>query len=227
MDDRTNTIFGWVLFAGIVVMGLRFLSSFVYHEVGEHHGDEERVVGYMPANVEAEGGAGPAEMTIAEALNMEGMEPSKGEKVFAKCAACHTVNSGGANGIGPNLYGIMGKPVGKGVPGFAYSSALAEKGGNWDWETMSAWLKKPAAFANGTKMSFAGLSSVEDRAAVMLYMNEQGSSLPVPEFVADVAAGADGESEATEEAEETAEADVEAEAAAEQDAAAEINEGGA
>ena len=211
-------------------MGLRFVSSLVYHEPGEHHEGEERILGYAPAGVIEDGGTGGDEMSLEEALNMDGMEASKGEQVFAKCAACHTVNSGGADGIGPNLHGIMGKGVGKGKPGFAYSSALAEKGGTWDWNTMSEWLKRPQAFANGTKMSFAGLSKVEDRAAVMLYMNEQGSSLPVPEFVADVAAESDGgedESEATEEAEETAEADAEGEAAAEQDAAAEIDEGGA
>lgn len=209
MNDNTNTIFGWVLFAGIIVMGLKFLSSMVYHPVGEGHGDEERVVGFMPAGVEAESG-GAAEMTMAQALSMDGVDASAGEKVFAKCAACHTVNAGGANGIGPNLHGIMGKGVGKGVAGFAYSSALAEKGGNWDWETMNAWLKRPAAFANGTKMSFAGLSKIEDRAAVALYMNEQGSNLPVPEYVAELAEnaeeGAEGEAPAEGEDEAPAEA---------------------
>ena len=223
MDDRTNTIFGWILFAGIVVLGLRFISSFVYHEVGEAHAGEERVLGYAPEGVIEEGGD-VAEVTIAEALNMEGVSAEAGEKVFAKCTACHTINQGGANGIGPNLYGIMGKPVGGGAPGFAYSSALAEKGGNWDWETMSAWLKKPAAFASGTKMSFAGLGKIEDRASVALYMNAQGSSLAVPEYTPPAEPE---EGEETAEAEDAAESDAEGEAAAEQDAAAEEAEAGA
>ncbi len=80
-----------------------------------------------------------------------------------------------------------------GHAGFAYSSALQDIGGQWNWDNMSEWLKSPRGFANGTKMSFAGLSKVEDRAAVMLYMNEQGPGLPVPEFVATVAEGAEGE----------------------------------
>ena len=166
-------------------------------------------------------------MSIEEALNMDAMSIDKGEKVFAKCTTCHTIDVGGADGIGPNLHGIMGKGVGKGKPGFAYSSALTDVGGTWDWETMSAWLKSPRAFANGTKMSFAGLSKIEDRAAVMLYMNEAGSNLPVPEFVAAAAdeESADGEEVAEEET--AAEGEEAAKAEATQDAAAEENEGGA
>ena len=94
---------------------------------------------------------------------------------------------------------------------------------------MSAWLKSPRAFANGNKMSFAGLSKVEDRAALLLYLNEQGSNLPVPEFVAAAAdegeAPAEGEEVAAEDAE--AEGEEAAEAEATEDAAAEENEGGA
>lgn len=189
MSDRTNTIFGWVLFAGIVVMGLRFISTLVYH------GEEVTEPGYLIVGAETEGGE--AEMTMAEAVSgsempMEEMV-SKGEQVFAKCVSCHTVNAGGANGIGPNLHGIMGKPIGTSVAGFAYSSALAEKGGNWDWDTMNAWLKSPRAFANGTKMSFAGLSKIEDRAAVAVYMNSQGPGISLPEYVEAVADEAESE----------------------------------
>ena len=223
MEDRFNTIAGWVLFAGIIALGLSILSGKYFHA--------DSPVAPETAGYAIEGGAAGevAEMSVAEALNMEGMDASKGEKVFAKCAACHTVNAGGADGIGPNLHGIMGKAVAGASSGFAYSSDLAGKGGNWDWETMSAWLKSPRAFASGTKMAFAGLSKIEDRAAIMLYMNEQGSNLAVPEFVAAVAEegeAAEGEEE-TAEAEEAAEGEEAAEAEAEQDAAAEENEGGA
>ncbi|MEP4783457.1 MAG: cytochrome c family protein, partial [Erythrobacter sp.] len=176
MEDRFNTIAGWVLFAGIIALGLSILSGKYFHA-------DNPVAPETPGYTIEGGGAEVVEMTIAEALNMEGMEASKGEKVFAKCAACHTVNAGGADGIGPNLHGIMGKPVAGASAGFAYSSDLAGKGGNWDWETMSTWLKSPRAFASGTKMAFAGLSKIEDRAAIMLYMNSQGSNLTVPEFV--------------------------------------------
>ncbi|GAA4043952.1 c-type cytochrome [Parerythrobacter jejuensis] len=189
MSDINNTTFGWVLFSGIVALGLTSLSGKYFHA---NSPEAPETPGYFIEGAE-EGGGAAAEMTMAAALNMDGIDVSAGEKVFAKCTACHTINQGGANGIGPNLYGIMGKPVGGGVPGFAYSDALASKGGTWDWETMSAWLKSPRAFANGTKMSFAGLSKIEDRAAVALFMNENGSNLAVPEYVEAVAGAAEGE----------------------------------
>ncbi|WP_379554086.1 c-type cytochrome [Qipengyuania sp. DGS5-3] len=215
MDDKFNTAAGWVLFAGIIALGSAIVSG-IFFQADKPVSPEQP--GYFIDAPEG-GGEVDAGPSMEEVLNK--MSVSEGEKVFAKCTACHTVDQGGANGIGPNLYGIMGKGLAQGAPGFAYSSALADKGGNWDWDNMSAWLKSPRAFANGTKMSFAGLSKIEDRAAVMLYMNANGSNLPVPEFVA-AAADAEVVAEETE-----AEGDVAAEAEAEQDAAAELNEGGA
>ena len=188
MDDKFNTAAGWVLFAGIVALGASILSGKYFHADSAER--PEKLGYFIDAPDEVVGGG---EMTVAEAMTMEGVDASKGQQVFAKCTACHTIEQGGANGIGPNLYGIMGKAVGGGAAGFAYSSALADKGGQWDWDTMSDWLKSPRGFANGTKMSFAGLSKIEDRAAVMLYMNSMGSNLPIPEFVAEVADEAEGE----------------------------------
>jgi cytochrome c len=209
MDDRFNTIAGWVLFAGIIALGLSIVSGKFFHA---DKPERPETLGYIIEGVEAEGGA--AEMTMAQALNMEGVDASKGQAVFAKCTACHTIEQGGANGIGPNLWGVMGTGIGKHAPGFAYSSALADKGGTWDWEAMDAWLKSPRAFANGTKMSFAGLSKIEDRAAVAIYMNENGSNLPVPEYVEVISEidgeAAEGEEAATEEGAEGEEAATEA-----------------
>lgn len=191
MTDNRNTIFGWILFSGIVALGLSILSGKYFHADKAEHFEEDSEYGFFLAGGEAEGGAA-AEMSMAEALTMPGVDVAAGEKVFAKCSACHTIAQGGANGIGPNLYGVMGEAIGAGRGGYAFSAALAEKGGVWDWDTMNAWLKSPAAFAKGTKMSFAGLSKIEDRAAVALYLNSMGSNLPVPTFVADAAAGAEG-----------------------------------
>jgi len=125
----------------------------------------------------------------------------KGEAVFAKCAACHTVASGGANGIGPNLWGALGKPHGH-VAGFAYSDALKSVPGNWDFAGMDAWLASPRKYAPGTKMSFAGLSSAEDRANLIVYLNSQGSNLPLP--APEAAAPAEGEAAAAPAADATA-----------------------
>ena len=107
----------------------------------------------------------------------------------------------------------MGKPVAG--AGFAYSDALKGIGGNWGWSNMSDWLQSPRRFADGTKMTFAGLGKIEDRANLMAYMNAQGSNIPLPEAPAEEVA-----EEATEEAEETAEADASGEAVAEETAEA-------
>nr|WP_229822121.1 cytochrome c family protein [Novosphingobium arvoryzae] len=97
-------------------------------------------------------------------------DAAKGEQVFKKCVACHTVNAGGANGIGPNLNGVAGSKVGAHAAGFAYSDALKGKGGVWDDATLDAWLTNPRAFAAGNKMTFAGLSNPQDRADVIAYI---------------------------------------------------------
>ena len=192
MDDKFNTAAGWVLFAGIIALGTSIGSS-MYFKADDPESPEQP--GYF-IDAPEEGTGEPGEMSIAEALTLVTAED--GEKVFAKCTACHTINQGGPNGIGPNLWGTMGAPVGAHAAGFAYSSALSGKGGTWDWANMSEWLKSPRGFAPGTKMSFAGLSKVEDRAAVMLYMNQNGSPLPLPEFTPEDPAAADGEEGAAE-----------------------------
>ncbi|PZU16696.1 MAG: cytochrome c family protein [Citromicrobium sp.] len=187
MQDRFNTAAGWLLFSGVVALGLSSVSSRLFHT------ERPEEMGYPIAGVEADGGAdsGPGLGALLAAGDV-----AKGEAVFAKCTACHTINAGGANGIGPNLNGVLGKPIGKHVPGFAYSAALSGHGGDWTYENMDAWLKSPRGFANGTKMSFAGLSSAEDRANLMLFLraNGGGPELPAAEAApaAEGAAPADG-----------------------------------
>jgi cytochrome c len=190
MEDRFNTIAGWALFAGIVGLGLSSISS---HYFGADKPHRPHHLGYVIEGVEAEGGAeeGPPLATLLAAADV-----TKGETVFAKCTSCHTINAGGAAGIGPNLHGVMGTAIGSHAPGFAYSEALKSHGGNWTWENMDAWLKSPKAFANGTKMTFAGLGKAEDRAALLLYLNSQGSNLPLPAAPAAEAAPAEGEAAA-------------------------------
>jgi cytochrome c len=172
MDNRNNTIAGWVLFAGICALGLTIGSSMLFAS----HNPEKP--GFVIEDAEAGGGGGESAVPLPNLL--AAADPAKGEAVFAKCAACHTVNSGGANGIGPNLFGTLGEEIGHGKHGFAFSTALSGMGGSWDFEKMNAWLTSPRKFAPGTKMSFAGLSSPEDRANLIVYLNAQGSNLPLP-----------------------------------------------
>ncbi|WP_324828529.1 c-type cytochrome [Qipengyuania zhejiangensis] len=184
MEDRFNTAAGWVLGAGIIALGGSIVSG-MYFQADKHAHVEEP--GFFIQGEAEDGGAdaGPDLGTLLAAA-----DPAAGEKVFAKCTACHTVNQGGANGIGPNLWGVLGKPVGKHVAGFAYSSALSGHGGDWDYANMDAWLTSPRGFANGTKMSFAGLSKAEDRANVIAYMkaNGGGPEYPAPAAPAEEAA---------------------------------------
>ncbi|HEV2079487.1 MAG TPA: cytochrome c family protein [Allosphingosinicella sp.] len=186
MDNRTNTIAGWVLAAGIVALG----ASIVTGEVFKSERPEK--MGYPIEGVELEGeeDGGAEEQPIAAFL--ASADVGKGEQVFKKCAACHTITPGGANGLGPNIHAIMGAPLAS-KPGFAYSDALKSKGGTWTWDNMSAWLKSPKAFAPGTKMTFAGIGKPEDRANLMAYMNAQGSNIPVPPPPAATPAGAAAE----------------------------------
>jgi cytochrome c len=171
MNDRFNTVAGWVLGGGIVLLGATLVTGEMFH------GGRPETMGYPINGVEAEGGGAEAEQPIAAYLQTA--DAGRGERVFAKCAACHTINQGGANGVGPNLWGTMGAPLAH-VASYAYSDALRGVGGNWGWENMSEWLRSPRRFADGTKMTFAGLSDPQDRADLMVYMNAQGGNLTLP-----------------------------------------------
>lgn len=183
-SDQFNTIAGWTLAAGIVALG----ATIVTGQLFKHHPVEAGGYAVESADGGAEGGAAK-DPPIA--LLMQTADAAKGAEVFKKCASCHTINNGGANGIGPNLYGTMGEGIGEGKGGFAFSAALSGHGGKWDFESMNAWLKSPKKFAEGTKMSFAGLSKPEDRANLIAYMNAQGSNLPLPAAPAAEAAPAE------------------------------------
>jgi cytochrome c len=215
MNDRQNTIAGWILFGGIVALG----SSIVAGEMFKSHAPEEGQGGYFIEGGAEDGGAtGPAKPVE---FYLQTADLAKGEASFKKCVACHTIDQGGANGIGPNLWATMGEPIGKGKGGYAFSPALSGHGGNWDWKSMDEWLA-PKRFANGTKMSFAGLSDPQERANVIAFLNSKGSNLPIPAAPAEEApAPAEGDNAAAPaDANEAAPAEANAAAPAEANAAA-------
>ena len=109
-------------------------------------------------------------------------DEAKGEAAVKKvgCVACHTFAEGGKAGLGPNLYGVVGAPRGH-MEGYAYSPALKAKTGNWTFAELNEWLTKPAAFAPGTKMTFAGIKDAAQRADVIAYLRTLSASpLPLP-----------------------------------------------
>ena len=181
MDNRTNMIAGWVLAGCGAALGLSIVGGIAYD------GHRPEKMGYPIEGVEdAAGGGEAAAVPIATLLPTA--DAAKGAEVFKKCAACHTIAQGGANGIGPNLYATVGEGIAQGKAGFAFSDALKAVGGNWDFDKLNAWLTSPRKFAAGTKMTFAGLSNAQDRANVILYLNQQGSNLPLPKAPAPGAA---------------------------------------
>jgi cytochrome c len=204
MDDRSNTIAGWVLGGGIAALGLTIASGMYFAP----HAPEKQ--GYAIEGVES-GDTGVAAVPLGNMMAAADM--SKGEAIFKKCVACHTIASGGANGIGPNLWGTVGKPL-AGHAGFAYSDALKTKGGTWTFEALNEWLANPKKYAPGNKMTFAGLGNPEERAAVMLYLNSQGSNIPLPSPVEAAVANAAADEAGTAPAADAAAADTPAAAPA-------------
>lgn len=185
MEDRNNTIAGWALFSGIVALGLGSLSA---HYFLADKPERPEKMGYEIEGVVASSESGEAAADEPIEARLAAGDPAKGEATFKKCQSCHSINQGGANGIGPNLYAVVGEAVAVGRGGFAYSDDLKAHGGKWDFATLDQWLKSPKAFAAGTKMTFAGLTDAQDRANVILYLNAQGSNLPLPAAAAEAPA---------------------------------------
>ena len=101
-----------------------------------------------------------------------------GAKVFKKCLTCHSIGKGDPNKIGPNIFGVLNRKAGS-ISDYKYSKAMAAYGKVWSFEEMNGFLTKPKDWIKGTKMSFMGLKSAKDRAAVIIYMNENTDN-PLP-----------------------------------------------
>lgn len=112
------------------------------------------------------------EKPVDLASMMKTADATRGAKIFKKCSSCHTAGKGEASKVGPNLFGIVGRKK-AGFSGFAYSEAMKAKGGAWDKESINTFITKPKDFVLGTKMAFPGLKKPQDRADVILFL-EQG-----------------------------------------------------
>ncbi len=176
-----NKLFGAVLFAGLVAMTAWLISLAAFGEF--EHGAHERVVHYPVANLEgaadAHGAedAAPAEAEPLPPLGalMAEADPEKGRKAFKKCAACHTVDAGGKNKVGPNLWSVVNRQVAN-VEGFNYSDAMAGLEGAWSFERLNSFIANPKADLPGTKMAFKGISKHGARADLLAYLRTLADS---------------------------------------------------
>lgn len=170
-----NKVFGAILFAGLTAMTAWLISLAAFGKL--EHGHHEQVVHYVVAGLEQDDvmhGDGPAAAEAEEpamplAALLAEADPAKGQKVFKKCAACHTVDEGGKNKVGPNLWNIVNRTIAS-HEGFSYSDAMAAQEGVWDWERLNAFVADPKGTVPGNKMAFKGVSKEGDRADVLAYL---------------------------------------------------------
>jgi cytochrome c len=178
MDSmEINKAFSAVLTAGIAFLGASLIGSALVHPLKLE----------KPA-IAIEGAVQPNEAPPAEdppiAALLASADPARGQADTqrAGCVACHSFNEGGKAGVGPNLYDVVGGPHGH-MDGFAYSTALKAKTGPWTFDELNEWLKKPSAYAPGTKMTFVGLPDPKARADIIDYLHTLAKTpepLPAP-----------------------------------------------
>ena len=173
MDGRFNTIAGWVLGAGIVLLGGTLVAGELFKS------ERPETMGYPIPGVQEESGEGGAAAEQPIAHYLQTADAARGEAIFHRCQSCHNADNGGANGMGPNLWSTVGNTIAHRAD-FSYSDALKNHGGRWDWDTLSTWLHAPGRFAPGTKMTFAGLGDPQERADVMVFLNAHGGTLTIP-----------------------------------------------
>ena len=163
----------------LLIIGIGKLSNVIFHvEKPETPGYSVEVEQTTVASSETSSQATEDKIDIAALIAMGDI--ATGEKVFKKCAACHSIVKGGKNNIGPALYNVVGRDVGA-VSDYKYSKALAAYGKAWTFEELNGYLVKPAKWIKGTKMAFAGLRKEKDRASVILYLNQNSDNpLPLP-----------------------------------------------
>ena len=179
MDSfELNKIIAAVLMVALIVIGIGKLSEVIFHV------EKPKTPGYSVDIEQAIVVNASTSETVEEKIDIASLmamgDLAVGEKVFKKCAACHSIVKGGKNNIGPALYNVVGRQVGI-INDYKYSKSLSGYGKEWTFEELNGYLLKPAKWIKGTKMSFAGLRKEKDRASVILYLNQNSDNpLPLP-----------------------------------------------
>ena len=174
MDSfELNKIIAAILMVALLIIGLGKIADGVFHvKKPKNPGYLVKVESQLTSNTskatqEAEKIDIAAIMALGDVVS--------GEKIFKKCAACHSINKGGKNKIGPALYNVVGRAVG-GLDNYKYSKALTSYGKEWTFEELNGFLIKPASYLKGTKMSYAGLRKEKDRASIIKYLNQKSDN---------------------------------------------------
>ena len=157
----------------LLVIGISKISDVIFHV------EKPEKPGYLVELDQATTVSISKEKSVEEKIDIAALmalgEITLGEKIFKKCAACHSINKGGKNNIGPALYNVVGRKVG-GVADYKYSKALATYDKEWTFEELNGFLLKPSKWIKGTKMAYAGLRKEKDRASVIKYLNQSSDS---------------------------------------------------
>jgi cytochrome c len=180
MDSfEINKIVAAILMVALLLIGIGKLTDVIFHV------ENPKTPGYVVevdqvATTSSQLTSETAEEQIDIAALMALGDLAAGEKVFKKCAACHSINKGGKNNIGPALYNVVGRKVGA-INDYKYSKAFSEYDKEWTFEELNGYLIKPAKWIKGTKLAFAGLRKEKDRASVIKYLNQNSDNpLPLP-----------------------------------------------
>jgi len=180
MDSfEINKIVAAILMVALLIIGIGKLTDIIFY-VEKPESPSYVVETEQVASTSTQQSSETTEEKIDIAALMALGDIATGEKVFKKCAACHSIVKGGKNNIGPALYNVVGREVGA-ITDYKYSKAVSEYGKQWTFEELNGYLIKPAKWIKGTKMAFAGLRKEKDRASVIKYLNQNSDNpLPLP-----------------------------------------------
>ncbi len=180
-DLKWNKILGAGLATAFVIIGVQQVTGFIYHTEAP-----EKMGYFVDAPEEAAGGAAEVELPPDWGTVLPAADIAAGEAAFARCQACHNIAQGGPNGIGPNLFGVVGGPV-MHAAGFAYSDAMSAhkaEAPTWTYDELDQFITNPGRHVPGTKMSFAGIRDQQTRINLIAYLRSQGSggyAIPAPD----------------------------------------------
>ena len=174
MDSfEINKIVAAILMVALLIIGIGKVSDIIFHveklETPGYKVELDQPITNTTLTAEV------VEVKVDIAALMSMGDITSGEKIFKKCAACHSIVKDGKNNIGPALYNVVGRKVGA-VSDYKYSKALLNYDKSWTFEELNGYLLKPSKWIKGTKMAFAGLRKEKDRASVIKYLNQNSDN---------------------------------------------------